>query len=388
MNRRDLIASTVPLLLASRAAIAASPQGKRALPPGMAGVPAGLDAAIRPFLAGGYGVGVSVAAVRSDRVLFAKGYGTANLENNVSTTPASVFRAGSITKQFTAAALMRLVEAGKVDLDAPAAKYVEEMAPLGAITVRMLLNQISGLHNYSGRDFAQQQKIDRTPKELLDYILAQPRQTDFSSGERFEYSNSNYFVLGVLVERVSGRPLADSLNDLLRAAGLTEAAVDRSYDVVPHWAEGYSLIDGKPGRFRKAEYLSMTNAGGAGVLRSTPTDLALWHQALFAGRVVRETSLQQMLATGKLINGQPVYRDDAPIAEGKPAYGFGLEVGMFNGQRAIGHGGSVPGYTSYLVTFPAQHLSIAIMMNVDPSRQMPFNAILRAILGTPSRASG
>lgn len=384
MNRRHLITSAVPLVLAGPAAFAVARRGE---PLATGTAPTGVGTAVRAFLASGNGVGVSVAAMKDGKLLFAKGYGTANLDDGIAVTAASVFRAGSITKQFTAAAIMRLVAAGRLDLDARADKYVSEMASAGPITVRMMLNQISGLHNYSGRDFAQQQKVDRTPKELLDYILAQPKRMDFTPGERFEYSNSNYFVLGVIAERVSGRPLPDLLGDLIEAAGLSQTVADRSTDIVPHRAEGYSLIGGKARQFRRADYLSMDNAGGAGVLRSTPSDLAKWHQALFAGRIVPESSLQQMLAAGKLNNGQPVLRDDAPIAQGEPLYGFGLEVGLFDGQKAIGHGGSVPGYTSYVVTFPEKRLSMAIMMNIDPNWQMPFAPIIRGVIGTPLKAA-
>lgn len=388
MNRRHLIAAALPLALASRANAASAPRGKPATArAASASAPPSLDAVARTFLASGYGVGLSVAAMRNEKLLFAKGYGSANLETATPVTAATVFRIGSITKQFVAAAVMRLVEAGTLDLDAPAAKYVPEMASAGPITVRMLLHQISGLHNYSGRDFSQLQKIDRTPKQMLDYILAQPKLTDFAPGERFEYSNSNYFVLGVIVERVGGRPLQDALDDLIRAAGLPQTAVDHSFDVVAHRAEGYGLIDGQAGRYRKAEYLSMDNAGGAGVLRSTPADLVKWHQALFGGRIVQDASVKRMLETGTLNDGRPVLRDDAPIAQGEPAYGFGLEVGAFDGHKAIGHGGSVPGFTSYVVTFPERRLSMAVMLNTDPNRQMPFASILRAILGSAPPAS-
>jgi D-alanyl-D-alanine carboxypeptidase len=378
MNRRHLIAAALPLALATGAA--AAPRGKSGTPHTAAFAAGGVDAAAKSFVAGGQGVGLSAAAMRDGRLLFARGYGTANLETATPVTAQSVFRAGSISKQFVAAAVMRLVEAGRLELDAPATKYVSEMASAGPITLRMLLHQTAGLRNYSGREFAQQQKVDRTPKEMLDYILAQPKLMEFTPGDRFEYSNSNYFVLGVIVERAGGRPLADALADVVQAAGLTQTAADRSADVVADRAEGYSLIAGQAGRFRKADYFSLDNAGGAGVLRSTPTDLVRWHQALFAGRVVKPASLQQMLATGTLNNGRPVLRDDAPIAQGKPAYGFGLEVGTFDGRKAIGHGGSVPGYTSYVVTFPDQRLSVAMMLNIDPNRQMPFNEVLRAVL--------
>lgn len=376
MNRRHLILSAVPLALAGSAVLAAKPRqpAQREI------IVPGVDAEARAYLASGYGVGLSLAAMRDDKLLFAKGYGAANLETQTPVTPATVFSAGSITKQFTGVAIMRLVLAGQLDLDAPAAKYVPEMASLGPITVRILLHQTSGLRNYSGRDFAQQQKIDRSPKEMLDYILALPNLTNFVPGDRFEYSNSNYFILGVIIERVGGRPLATAFDDLIRAAGLTQTAADRATEIVEHRAQGYSLIDGAAGRFRKGDYASMENAGGAGVLRSTPTDLVRWHQALFAGRIIPLNSLGLMLETGKLNSGQPVLREEAPIAQGKPAYGFGLEVGTFDSRKAIGHGGSVFGFTAYSVTFPEQQLSLAIMLNIDPNKQMPFVALLRAML--------
>lgn len=384
MNRRHLIAAAaLPLMLATGAA--AAPVAKAATKRRtVSGAPGEVGRIAKAFVASGYAPGLAVAAMRDQRLLFAQGFGLANLEDSVPVTAESVFRAGSISKQFVAAAIMRLAEAGKIDLDAPAATYVPEMAAAGPITVRMLLHQMSGLHNYSGREF--NQRLDRTPKQMLDYILAQPKLMDFAPGERFEYSNSNYFVLGVMVERVGGRPLKAALDDLIQAAGLAQTEADSSSDVVPHRAEGYSLIGGKPGQWKRANYLSMDNAGGAGVLRSTPADLVKWHQALFAGRVVSQANLDRMLETGKLNSGQPVLRDDPPIAEGHPAYGFGLEVGSFAGHRAIGHGGSVSGYTAYIVTFPDQQLSASIMINTDPNRQMPFAPILHAVLGETSAA--
>ncbi|MDT9598698.1 serine hydrolase domain-containing protein [Sphingosinicella rhizophila] len=389
MNRRQLITAAFPLVLSAHPAVAKALGGDAIVPPASSPASAGgIETIATAFLNSGHGVGLSVAAMRNGKLLLAEGYGIANLETNTPVNAASVFRAGSITKQFAAAAVMRLVEAGRLDLDALAAKYIPEMASTGPITVRMLLNQTSGLRNYSGREFAEQQKIDRTPKQMLDYILGQPELMNFSPGDRFEYSNSNYFLLGVMVERVGARPLQDTLGDLIRDAGLKQTAVDHASDIVPQRADGYALIDEKPGRFRKADYVSMDNAGGAGVLRSTPSDLVKWHQALFAGRVVKKRSLQQMLKTGTLNNGRPVLRDDSPIAQGKPAYGFGLEVGTFDGLQAIGHGGSVPGYTSYVVTFPRQRLSAAVMMNVDPNQQMPFAAILRTILAAGSTVPG
>ncbi|MBB4630807.1 CubicO group peptidase (beta-lactamase class C family) [Sphingosinicella soli] len=179
---------------------------------------------------------------------------------------------------------------------------------------------------------------------------------------------------------MGGQPLSRAFDELIDQARLKQTAADRSIDVVPHRADGYALIDALAGRFRKADYVSMDNAGGAGVLRSTSADLVQWHQALFGGQILKPASFRQMLATGTLNDGRPAIRDDAPIAQGTAAYGFGLEIGTFDGLMAVGHAGSIPGYTAYLVTFPARRLSIAMMFNIDPDRQMPFAEIQRAIL--------
>jgi CubicO group peptidase (beta-lactamase class C family) len=251
-----------------------------------------------------------------------------------------------------------------------------------------LLNQTSGLHDYANRDFVQGMRVNYTSQQMLDYILSQPKISDFPPGDRFEYSNSNYLVLGVIVERVGGRPLGDALGDIFRAAGLQQTAVDRDGDIVPHRASGYSLADNRPGHYQRAAFLPMNAAGGAGSVRSTPRDLAKWHQALFAGRIVSRNSLAQMLTPGTLNNGRPIIRDDAPISLGPPGYGFGLEIGTFEGLEAIGHGGAVNGFTAYVVTFPKLDLSMSVMINTDPNKHEPFHEIERAVIAGAKATKG
>ncbi|MEO8779856.1 MAG: serine hydrolase domain-containing protein [Rhodanobacter sp.] len=393
MNRRSFITSAGVGLLASLSAlpaisVAAESQLRRARPPSrLSGIGTAaarsIESSAQTFIKKGYGPGMSVAAVRAGSLIYAQGFGLANLEANAPVTPATVFRAGSITKQFVAAAIMRLVEDGKLDLDAPAAKYIPALKPAGPITVRRLLSQTSGLHDYTeSRDFSQHERLNFTSQQMLDYILSQPKLNDFRPGDRFEYSNSNYFVLGVIVERVSGRPLRDALGDLFHAAGLRETAVDRDNDVVPHRASGYALADNHPGEYQRAAFFSMDAAGGAGAIRSTPSDLAKWQQALFAGKIVSPASLTQMLTPGVLNDGREIVRDSAPIALGKPGYGFGLEIGTFEGLRAIGHGGAVNGFTAYVVTYPKLALSMSIMVNISPNKYvpLPFQEIQRAMI--------
>jgi CubicO group peptidase (beta-lactamase class C family) len=313
-------------------------------------------------------------------MLFASGFGLANIETETEVTAQTVFLAGSITKQFVAAAIMRLVQAHQVVLDAPAANYLPEIASAGPITVRMLLTHTSGVKEYSAPAFANQLREPHSQSQMIEYIMHQDPVTDFAPGTQFEYSNSNYYLLGAIVERVSGKSLRDVLAGIIADAGLSQTSIDRETEIVPHRATGYSLIGGSPGQFEKAPYFSMDVAGGAGALRSTPTDLTKWHQALLHGRIVSAASLDQMLTPAKLLNGQSVFRDDAPISLGPTSYGFGLELGKFQGERTIAHAGSVPGFTAYVVTFPDRDLSVGIMINTDPNSHEPFHELQKAVL--------
>ncbi|MBB4630806.1 CubicO group peptidase (beta-lactamase class C family) [Sphingosinicella soli] len=182
MNRRHLLAAALPLSLSVRAAAGEVLSGER---PRLPTPPRALDGIAKSFIGSGRGMGLSVAAARDERLVFSAGYGIANIETSTPVTTDTVFRAGSITKQFTAVAIMKLVEKGHLGLDEPASKYIPEMVAAGPISIRMLLHQTSGLRNYSGSEFAQQQKIDRTTQQMLDHILAQKPLLNFKPNERF-----------------------------------------------------------------------------------------------------------------------------------------------------------------------------------------------------------
>lgn len=341
-----------------------------------------IDAAAERFISEGSAPGVSVAVVRRGRLVYAKGYGLENIETNSPATAATVFRIGSISKMFTAAAIMHLTRDGRISLDDPVGKYIPELTTAPSLTVRMLLVQTSGLHDYGDtfEDICQPHET----REIIDYIVSQTPLFDFKPGSKWEYSNTNYFVLGAIVERVSGRSLGDYLQaNVIAPADVATTAYDRAADIVPNRASGYSPVKDQKGHFVNAMCLSSANAGGAGALRSTAGDLAHWQQALFAGKVVDRQSLAAMTTPGKLSDGETAVRSDPPISVGQPGYGFALEVGALDGQPAIGHGGSVPGFTGYLVTFPKLQLTVAIMTNGMPRAPQEvdnFHAIERAAL--------
>ena len=340
-----------------------------------------IDDAAKRFISGGYGPGVSVAVMQANEVIFARGYGMANLETETPVTPDTVFRAGSITKQFTAACIMRLLQAGRLSLDDRVSKYLPELTPAGAVTVRMLLTHTSGLHPYTDKPFQKEVRLPHTTQQMIDFIASQRPLLDFNPGTQYRYSNSNFYLMGAIIERLTGESLRQYMQSTIIAdAGLTQTSLDQETDVVAHRASGYAPIPGRPGGYTNAEFISMDPPGGAGALRSTALDLARWHQALFAGRVVSMASLQQMIAPGKLANGQEVVRGDAPITRGPPSYGFGLELGKFDGEPTVAHGGAIPGFTAYVVTFPRLKLTIAMMTNAEPNIHEPFEAIERAVL--------
>ena len=147
-----------------------------------------IDSAVQTFIDGGYGPGVSIAVMRAGKVMFVKAYGMANLETETRVTPDTVFRAGSITKQFTAACIMRLVQEGRLSLDDPVSKYLPELAPAGPVTVRMLLTHTSGLHPYTDKPFQKEVRQPHTTQQMVDYIASQRPLLDFNPGTKYRYS--------------------------------------------------------------------------------------------------------------------------------------------------------------------------------------------------------
>lgn len=373
---------------ATAAVLAIAPQAAAAAEGLSSAAIAKIEAAARQFINHGCAPGVSVAVVRDGHVLFAKAYGTENLETGTPATSATVFRIGSITKEFTAAAIMLLAQNRKLSIDDKVSRYIPELASVGPLTLRMLLGQTSGLHDYTetpaSAEFIRQR---HTTKQVINFIAAMKPLTDFKPGTKWAYSNTNYYVLGAIVERVSGLSLGDFLAKYVIApAKIKSTALDNEGDVVLNRASGYAPLKQQRGEYKNAPFFSMDNAGGAGALRSNASDLGRWQQALFSDRIVTPASLAEMTSPARLSDGAAAVRPDAPITLGRPNYGFGLELGKLDGWRAIGHGGSVSGFTAYLVTYPKPMITIAILTNGDPGLIAPFHDIQRAILGDLERS--
>ena len=295
--------------------------------------------------------GVSVAIVKNGRMVLAKGYGFADLENDVPATAETVYRIGSVTKQFTSAAIMRLVEQGKVSLDDTLQKFLPNFPTQGnRVTVRHLLNHTSGIKSYTslGPKWGRVIRLDLAPDSVVALFANEP--FDFKPGDEWRYDNSGYFLLGMIIEKVSGKPYGQYLKDeLFTPLGLKSTIYCDQAPLIKHRAQGYALRPDST--FINAEPLSMTQPYAAGSLCSTVSDLAAWTLALSSGKVVSPASYKAMTTPGTLNDGKPL------------VYGFGLGVGAMGGHRKVSHNGGINGFISELHHYPEDSLVTVVLTN-------------------------
>jgi D-alanyl-D-alanine carboxypeptidase len=354
------------VLLAAITVLGVAPAVRAA--PAMAERLTAIDAAAREELASGRTPGLSVGVMQDGKIIFLRGYGQANLETATPVTPRTVFRVGSITKQFTAAAVMLLVQEGKLSLDDKVAKYIPDLERADEITVRQLLNHTSGLANYTERRAAGPNdfRTDLTTDQMVAHIEHLKPLFDFAPGEGWHYTNSGLFLAGAIVERVSGQPLADFVRErLLKPQAIATAGVDANRDIVPNRASGYELVPGMKGVFRNANLISMTVPGGAGAMRATAGDLLRWNATLLGGRVVSPASVLQMLTPGRLKDGRlsGVAMKLAPN-EAPSEYGLGLRLSPSGKPRRVSHGGNIDGFNAMLAAAPDSGLTWVVLENV------------------------
>lgn len=340
------------------------------------GVEAKIDAAVQQDVASGRVAGVAVAVLRDHKLLFVKGYGRANLELATPVSAKTVFRIGSLTKQFTAAGVLLLAEQGKLKIDDKLSLYLPNFPRANDVTLRDLLDHTSGIHN-----FTESPVIDKistsgaTVEDLVNDIAGQSPLFDFEPGTGWWYSNSNYVLLGAVIEKVSGKTWAAFMkSEIFDKLGMTDTAADDARDVVPHRASGYSLIGGTPGKFRNADFTDMSVPYAAGALRSTAGDMGRWNAALFGGKLLKAESLNEMLAPGRLRNGAETQTAIAwPGGKSFPPppgyipgpYSFGLDHHSEDGRRIIGHDGSIAGFNALMQTYVDEGLTIIVLTNTD-----------------------
>lgn len=339
------------------------------------GALARVDAAASQLVATGYTPGLSIVIRRAGRVIFARGYGEANVEAGLAAIPQSVFPIWSITKMFTAAAIMQLRDAGKLSLDDRLSKYLPSFPRGGEVTLRQMLAHMSGIRDIDGEN-----RIPLTPDSLVGRIQRQLPLYDFDPGSKWSYSNSNYVLLGRIVELVSGRAWRGYVKDSIVAkVPQVQIVADQQTDVVPGRALGY-LRTTIPGRFANAPLYDPADYFGVGSMRSNALDLASWLDAFFAGKVlaastVREMSTAQTLNDGKLTGGD------------WGAWGLGIEVGQCGGHRFLGHGGATNFGNAVARWYPDDDFTLVILANTSHTAMRLEERVVR-VLGGPEKFVG
>ena len=328
-----------------------------------------ISALVRDALRDHPAPGISVGVHRDGEVVFAGGFGFADLENEVPATADTVYRVGSVTKQFTAAATMLLVEDGKLDLSAGLRDYLPGYDTHGfTVAVERLLNHTSGIKGYTEMpEFWEQSRLDLGHEAMLELFSAPP--FEFEPGDRYQYNNSGYYLLGVLIEDLSGMSYAGFLEErLFEPLGLERTHYLSNAPLVPGRAEGYEV--GEAGGFVNDEPLSMALPYAAGSLGASVLDLLAWQRALASGIAVSPASYEAMTARGRLVNGDPVH------------YGYGLGLSKEHGLAKISHGGGINGFRAQLAFYPEADLGIAVLINSGSGRPgLLENRIARAVLG-------
>ncbi len=296
--------------------------------------------------------GLSLAVVLNGTVERAKGYGLANVELQAPATEHTVYQSGSVGKQFTAAAVMLLVEEGKLGLDEPIGRYLAGApASWTDITVRHLLTHTSGIKDYTDTDRLNY-RLDYTDDELVRMAAGLP--SDFAPGTKWAYSNTGYLLLGQIVNRVAGQFYGDLLADrVFGPLGMQTARVISEADIIPNRSAGYRLVNGE---WKNQDYVSPSlNRQADGSLYLTVLDLVRWDKGLAERRLFKPSSYDVMWTPVRLKDGTSY------------PYGFGWELSPVNGHRVVMHTGSWQGFQAHISRFIDDHLSVIVMINSDTS---------------------
>jgi CubicO group peptidase (beta-lactamase class C family) len=305
----------------------------------------------------------AILVARDGKVLVSKGYGMADVEHDVPNTPETRFRLGSLTKQFTAVSILLLQERGKLSVQDSVCKYVapcpEAWQP---VTIHHLLSHTGGVPNFT--NFDQFPDYPRTKRETatVESLIGRfrDRPLDFKPGEKWNYSNSGYVLLGHVVEKLSGKSYESFLREnIFEPLKMTNTGYDHAGEIVKRRARGYAA--GPDGKLANADYIDMSIPFAAGGLYSTVGDLYLWDQALNGEKLLKKSSLDAMFTA---------VRND---------YGYGYGVNkLFNRAHAT-HGGSIEGFSTSIHRFPDDRVTVIVLSNYEAARSGPIARDLAAI---------
>ena len=298
--------------------------------------------------------GCAVLIAKKDQVLYEKAFGIANLELNVALKTDMVFRIGSITKQYTAVGILKLMEEGKLSLKDSLQRFFPEFPFKGhTITIENLLTHTSGLIDYQVFDIGINNaiRLDLPYSLLLDSLA--PRPLLFSPGSKFEYSNSNYFLLGMIIEKLTGKKYDSYLQEaILKPAGLLNTYYDSPVRIIPGRVNGYTKLDSE---YKNTDYISMSQVFSAGALLANVNDLFKWNKALRSYSIIRKETLDKAWGNFRL--------SDSAYA----GYGYAWFNSEFQGLKTIWHGGAIDGFRSIECYFPNQEYFLAVLINSENS---------------------
>lgn len=292
----------------------------------------------------------AVLVAQKGNIIYKKAFGMANREWNIPNTVNTKFRIGSVTKQFTAAAILQLAEQGKLTLEDKLSKYLPDFPKGDSVTLHMLLNHTSGIKSFTSMPaFSTVEALPYAKDSVVAFFKNQPY--DFSPGSQYKYNNSAYFLLGYIIEKVSGQTYSTYINqNLIARAGLPNTSVNQLDSILANRAAGYTRTSTG---WENAKFISMEFPFSAGAIVSTVEDLYKWQNALFSGKIVTPASFTKM-TTPNLNN-----------------YGYGFWIDSFQHHRRIWHDGSIPGFQSYLVRYPEDEVSIALISNNEMYNGIP-----------------
>jgi D-alanyl-D-alanine carboxypeptidase len=327
------------------------------------------DSLVLTYLAESHAPGASFAVIRGNDTLAYGAYGLANVEASRAPTATTIYEIGSNTKQFTSAAIMKLVEQGRVKLDDDLSKYVPQFPLHGKrVSIRQLLTHTSGIHDYtSSPAWSKTWNEVLSPDSIIKFVAADT--FDFAPGTAYRYDNTGYVLLGMVIEKATGQKYASYLDaQFFKPLGLRQTSYCPSRTPDPAFALGYTK--GANGATERAQFMDLSHPFAAGALCSTVGDFAKWQRALAGGRVVSPASYALMSTADTLNNGRKIN------------YGFGLVPGVLDGHKTVSHTGGIPGFATAAAYVADDSLSIVVFTNFDrESPQRVVQNLLRVAYG-------
>jgi D-alanyl-D-alanine carboxypeptidase len=314
---------------------------------------------------------VSIAVLRDGQTI-ARAYGLADRQRGVRATPDSIFHIASISKNVAAAAVLSLVDRGQLKLDDDVTKYVPAAPTHGRrVTIQQLINHTSGIFSFTSLPDAEANEArELTHEQVL--ALIKDRPFDFAPGTRWRYDNTGFYLAGMVVEHVSGKPYGTYVREqFFQPLGMSSSSLCSAHDEVPGLVSGYVR---QKDALAPAPFMTWVLPFSAGSICATASDLLKWQAGLDSGRVLRPATLAVMRRPTALADGTRI------------DYGLGTRLGSFVGHRVLGHTGSGGGFTTVLEDFPNDRLTIAVLINTEEGGATTVAAdIARAALGIPER---